>query len=83
MTDSPDLLFGSLATVDLRAFFDLERLFEDTEALDGTRLSLNIDNVFDTRQRVRDETGVTPLRYQPFFIDPTGRYVGVELRKLF
>ncbi|MXO84824.1 TonB-dependent receptor [Altererythrobacter aurantiacus] len=83
VTDSPDLLFGSLATVDLRAFFDLERLFEDTEALDGTRLSLNIDNVFDKRQRVRDETGVTPLRYQPFFIDPTGRYVGVELRKLF
>jgi hypothetical protein len=28
-------------------------------------------------------TGAVPLRYQPFLIDPTGRFFEIELRKLF
>jgi hypothetical protein len=37
------------------------------------RLSLNITNVANHRQRVRDADGVTPLQYQPGYRDPLGR----------
>lgn len=80
---SSDLDFGSLAKLNLRLFTDLERVFPDTTALKGARLSFVIDNVFDARQQVTDEAGLTPARYQPFLIDPTGRYLGIEIRKLF
>ncbi|WP_228243154.1 TonB-dependent siderophore receptor [Porphyrobacter sp. GA68] len=80
---SADLRFGGLAKLDLRVFTDLGRLFPETAALSGTRLSFLVDNVFDERQRVVDGDGVTPPRFQPFLLDPTGRYVGVEIRKLF
>jgi hypothetical protein len=32
---------------------------------------------------VRDETGATPISYQPDYIDPLGRSVRIGLRKLF
>jgi hypothetical protein len=78
-----DLNFGSLAKLNLRLFTDLERVFPKTAELKGARLSFVIDNVFDGRQRVTDDAGQTPRRYQPFLIDPVGRYLGVEVRKLF
>ena len=65
-------------------FTDLgELLNKDSGFFKGTRLSLKADNVFDGRRVVRDETGAIPLRYQPLLIDPTGRFIGLELRKLF
>ena len=47
------------------------------------RLSLRVDNVLDSRQRVTDGTGTVPLSYQPDYLDPRGRYIAVELRKQF
>jgi hypothetical protein len=38
---------------------------------------------FDARQRVTVDTGNVPLRYQPFLIDPSGRFIELALRKLF
>jgi len=32
---------------------------------------------------VRDSSGATPLRYQPFLLDPLGRTVTLSLRKVF
>ncbi len=78
-----DLRFGSVSLLNLRVFGDLERLLPEREFLRGTRLSLFVNNVFDSRRDVRDEAGLTPARYQPFLLDPTGRFVGIELRKLF
>ena len=81
---STPLFFGALATLDLRGFVDLGRLFEAEDGvLDGLRASLRIDNLFDGRRRVVDGDGDTPRAFQPFLIDPIGRFVGVELRKLF
>ena len=83
---SSDLNFGSLATLNLRFFADLgrrDRLLELSPLFEGTRLSLRVDNVFDERRRVIDGSGDVPLRYQPFLIDPVGRFVELELRKLF
>lgn len=83
---STDLFFGDFATLNLRAFADLNQqasLIEDVPLLRNTRVSVGLNNVFDTRQTVTDSNGVVPLRYQPFLIDPIGRSVNVELRKLF
>jgi len=79
-----DLRFGSLARIDLRAFVDLGRLFGDEDGfLKDLRLAAKADNVFDGRRKVTDANGDTPLSYQRFLIDPTGRYLGIELRKMF
>ena len=81
---SSDLFYGDLATFDIRVFADLGQVLKKEEGwLDGFRVSFRIDNVFDARRRVEDETGVVPDAFQPFRIDPTGRYIGVDLRKAF
>ena len=80
---SSDLFFGDLVTFDLRVFADLGQVIGDDGFWKGTRVSLRADNIFDTRREVLDETGIVPISYQPDLIDPTGRFVGVEFRKLF
>jgi outer membrane receptor protein involved in Fe transport len=79
-------VFHDLLTINMRVFADLNqrtKLIERVPLLKNTRVTLGINNVFDARQRVTDGTGTVPLRYQPFLIDPTGRFVELELRKLF
>lgn len=79
-----NLTIDDLATLNVRVFADLGRITgQEDGILQGMRLSLRADNIFDGRRIVRDETGATPLRFQPLLIDPTGRYLGVQLRKLF
>ncbi|MFA9201520.1 MAG: hypothetical protein ACEQR8_10120 [Cypionkella sp.] len=85
---SSDLRFGALATFNLRVFVNLEQqkwLTGDggPGIWKGTRFGLAVNNLFDARQRVTDQAGAVPLRYQPGLIDPVGRYVEVELRKMF
>ena len=81
---SSDLFYGDLATFDIRLFADLGQVLKKDDGwLDGLRVSFRVDNVFDSRRRVEDEDGVVPDAFQPFRIDPTGRYIGVDLRKAF
>ncbi len=81
---STDLYFGDLAKIDLRLFADLGRMLKKEQGiLQNLRGSLRIDNVFGARRKVRDNNGEVPLSYQPMLIDPTGRYLGLELRKIF
>jgi hypothetical protein len=83
---STDLVFDDYAIVNLRVFADLNqrtKLIEQVPLLKNTRVSLALNNVFDTRQRVTDSAGTVPLRYQPFLVDPVGRSFSIELRKLF
>jgi len=81
---SSDLFFSDLATFDLRLFANLGEVFEKEDGwLDGLRVSLVADNVFDARRRVTDENGDMPTAYEPFRIDPTGRYLGIDIRKAF
>lgn len=84
---STDLRFGSQTTFDLRAFVALDQqkwlVGENPGFFKDARLSLRVNNLFDSRQRVTDANGVVPLRYQPFLIDPVGRFVEIEFRKLF
>ncbi len=78
------LTVNDLATIDFRLFADLGRVLnKDDGILDGMRVSLRFDNIFDGRRRVTDVNGETPINYQPLLIDPTGRYLGIDIRKLF
>ena len=81
--DSQVLRFSPLTTVNLRAFTELGRYAPDVAFLKGARLSLSVANIFDKRQKVTDEGGVTPLAYQRAYRDPIGRTVEIELRKTF
>ena len=84
LTGSSDLLFGDLATFDLRLFANLEQVLKKKEGFfKGTRVSLRVDNLFGGIQDVRDANGNTPLRYQPGFVDPVGRYFEIDFRKQF
>ena len=81
-----DLRFGALAKVGARLFVNLgqqKRLTDATSFFKGARLSLKIDNVFNARQRVTDQTGAVPISYQPDLLDPLGRVFGIEFRKQF
>jgi len=84
---APETLnFGGLATANVRLFADLGQRLEWVKAhpwLRGTRISLSVNNVFNTRQRVTDATGVVPNTYQPDYLDPLGRTVRLSIRKLF
>jgi len=86
-TAAPETLnFGGLATANARLFADLGQRLEWVKAhpwLRGMRISLSVDNVFNTRQRVTDATGVVPNTYQPDYLDPLGRTVRLSIRKLF
>jgi iron complex outermembrane receptor protein len=81
---SSDLFYGDLATLDLRLFANLGDIFkQDSGVLKGFRVALVIDNVFDTRRKVTDAQGNIPDAYNPLRLDPVGRYLGIDLRKMF
>lgn len=83
---STDLKFNDLVKLDLRVFADLNqqaKLIEQVPLLKNARISFAVDNVFDARQTITDSTGTVPLRYQPYLVDPIGRYFEIELRKMF
>ncbi len=80
------LRFDGLATANLRLFADLGQQLALVKAhpwVRGARVTLSVENIFNSRQQVRDATGVTPITYQPDYRDPLGRTVRLSLRKLF
>ncbi|WP_423606060.1 TonB-dependent receptor [Sphingomonas sp. MS122] len=76
--------FGSLTT------FNFEAGVRPAEYMDaglkhpwlrGVQVELQVINIFDSRQRVVDQNGVTPAAYLPNLRDRTGRVVQLSLRK--
>lgn len=83
---STSLRFGALTKVNFRLFADLgqQKVLTDwSKFFKGARLSLKIDNLLDSRQKVTDQNGVVPISYQPDLLDPLGRVIGLEFRKQF
>ncbi len=85
-TSSETLRFDDFATVGLRLFATMGPQFKfvrDNRWLVGTRVTLSVDNLFDSRLKVTDQSGATPLNYQPALLDPVGRTVRIGIRKMF
>ena len=84
---SSDLHFGGLATFNFRLFVALDQqkwlVGGDPGFFKNARLSLHVNNIFDAHQRITDANGEVPLSYQPALLNPYGRFVKIELRKLF
>ncbi|EIZ80600.1 hypothetical protein WSK_0879 [Novosphingobium sp. Rr 2-17] len=83
---SSSLRFGSTFDVTARLFADLNRIPSLTDKmpfLKGGRIALKFDNLLNSRQRVTDGTGATPIAYQRAYRDPQGRVIGIDFRKMF
>ena len=82
---SGDLNFSDLATVNLHMFADLGQRTKWVEKfpwLNGARVSIGIENLFDERLSVTDAQGNTPNAYQPHYLDPMGRTFRINFRKI-
>ena len=83
---SSDLRFGSVTKIGVSMFADLGAragLVKSAPFFKGSRVSFRFENLLDSRQRVTDSTGSVPLGYQPDYLDPRGRVIEVEFRKMF
>lgn len=80
------LASSDLTTVNINLFANLAEQFGGPRApqwLKGARVNLSIDNLLNSRLKVRNEAGPTPLNYQSAYFDPLGRSVTFALRKIF
>jgi hypothetical protein len=78
--------FSSLGTINMRLFADLGQQLNFVKKHPwamGMRVTVGFTNLLDSRQKVRDATGDTPISYQPDILDPLGRTVQVGIRKMF
>ena len=85
LTDG-QLHFSPLATFDLRLFANLGEQFELVEKhpfLRGSSVRFEVTNLFDSKPKVRDAAGNTPLNFQSDLLDPLGRTIMISFRKLF
>ena len=81
-----DLDFAPLATFDLRLFYnpgDNIGAALKHPWLRGTSIRLEVNNILDVKQHVRNRFGAVPLNYQADLINPIGRSIGITFRKLF
>src|SRR5262249_52843527 len=79
------LTFSSLGKVNFRLVANLgsePHLIKAMPWLKDARVTLNVSNLFDQRQQVHDQNGLTPLGYQPAYLDPAGRVIRLSFRKL-
>lgn len=76
--------YGSLATLNFEIGIrpaDYRDLGRKHPWLRNTQIELGVVNLFDARQRVTDENGLTPAAFAPNILDPTGRVVRLSIRK--
>ena len=81
-----DLRFSPLATFNLRMFANLGERFDLVSKqpwLRGTSVRFEVNNLFNSKPKVRNTAGDVPFSYQPDLLDPLGRTVSISFRKLF
>ncbi|WP_454759315.1 TonB-dependent receptor [Caulobacter segnis] len=86
-TGGQTLYFSDLATVGVNFFANFsvparKKAVDRFPILKGAQVSLNFENLLDTKQTVRDQNGATPQAYQKDYLDPLGRTVRINFRKL-
>lgn len=86
LTGTSDLRFGSATSANLYLFAEFSMMQDLTKKvpfLQGARASLRFENLFDSVQSVTDGTGAVPLSYQRDYLNPRGRVIQLEFRKMF
>lgn len=81
-----DLRFGSVTSVNLFLFSEfsmMPKLTKKVPFLKGARVSFRIENLLGSVQKVTDGSGMVPISYQRDYLDPRGRVISIELRKMF
>ena len=76
----------ALLQVDADIFYTFNRrspVVQNLPWLDNARIKLGIDNVFNERPSIRDVNGFIPAGQSADELDPLGRVVELEFRKLF
>lgn len=77
--------FSSKTDVGLRLFGTMSAFggsLRDADWAKGLRVSLDVENLLDTRVTVRDQDGAVPLGYTRDEIDPLGRTLKLSVRKM-
>lgn len=85
-TGGEDLFFSDRTTVNLNAFVDFNQRQSWVERfpfLESARMNIQVQNLFDERQNVTGADGLTPAGYERDRLDPLGRVVSINFRKLF
>ncbi|MGA1797985.1 hypothetical protein VH567_04305 [Sphingomonas sp. 4RDLI-65] len=78
-----DLRSSPILKINLGGTVGLERMLKRQDWAKKLQLKIDVNNVTDARQRVRDANGDVPNRLQRDYLDPVGRMVTLTLRKLF
>jgi len=78
-----DLRFSPILKLNLGGYLPVHRLLPHSEWTKKLQARVDINNLTDARQRVRDGNGNVPNRFQRDYLDPIGRTVTLSLRKLF
>jgi hypothetical protein len=84
-SDNPasDLRFSPIFRLNMAGYISVHHFLSHEEWTRHLQLRIDVSNVTDSHQRVRDGTGRVPNRFQPDYLEPIGRTVKVTLRKLF
>lgn len=82
---SSDLKQAELYTLNLTAFYlftPVSKAAQRFNSLKGLRVSLSLDNIFNDKPKVRDSNGLAPAGMSGDELDPFGRTLKLEIRKL-
>lgn len=78
-----DLALAPIFKLNIGMYISVHHFTPTQEWTSHMQLKVDLNNVTDARQSIRDRQGRVPYRLQPGFLDPVGRVVSVTLRKLF
>lgn len=84
--DTGILNFSNYTTANLSLFAIPTQFFDAVNAprwLAGIRCTIDITNIFNSRPKVTNGVGATPLNYQAAYLEPLGRVVRVGFRTTF
>jgi hypothetical protein len=78
-----DLRFSPIFKLNMNAYISVHHFLKHAAWTSHTQLRLEVSNVTNAHQRVRDGNGNTPNRLQRDYLDPIGRTISLSLRKTF
>jgi iron complex outermembrane receptor protein len=83
-SDNPagDLFFSPILRLNMSAYVSVDHFLKEQEWTRKMQVRVEVGNLTNAHQRVRDRNGEVPSRFQPDFQDPVGRTVKLSVRKL-